>query len=226
MIILKKILFIFVLIFIVGCTQARDFSYGVSQLDNIDSKYNTTVETYPNNIPEIDLMINELKELKKLPLEKDQEPFNYLVDYKILNLEVERMIIKGNKYGKSGTTKFGFGCKIRPLITESVSFRNKSSIIGFEAVSLLREFVDKYPEDASSVGLSYKNSLFLNATFYQISKEARRDSRVINNFCPASTVLELYQAEFRKKTNLSEDFINNLSYEEAAPIWKELRGIT
>ena len=174
---------------------------------------------------QISLMLNDLKELKKLQLETGQESFNYIVDYRKLNLEAEKLYIESQKYGGAGTTRDGFGCKSRPLIIESVSLRNKSALKGFEAAGLLNEFVDKYPEEAKSAKFSFKNVLFLNASFYEISKEARRDSSVINNFCPKNVTLELYQEEFRKKTNMSEDSINKLTYEEAAKIWKKIRGI-
>lgn len=225
-IILKKIFLISVLFFIMSCTQTKDFDYGVKQISKLNSRYNVTMETYPNNIKQINLMLNDFEELKKIQLEKNQEPFNYIINYKILNLEAEKLYIEGQKYGDAGTTKKGFGCKSRPLIIESVFLRNSSAMKGFEAVNLLWELVDKHPKEANLVNLSFKNALFLNATFYQISRDARRDSNIINHFCPANVTLELYQQEFRKKTNMSEDFINNLSYKEAVPIWKKVRGIT
>lgn len=222
---LKGFFLIFIIFFIAGCAQAKDFSYGIKQINNLNSKYNTTMETYPDSTRQIDLMLNDMEEFRKLQLEKDQEPFNYVVEYRMLNLEAEKLFIEGQKYGNTGTTKYGFGCKPRPLIIESVSFRNQSALKGFEAVNLLREFISKYPDESSLVTLSEKNALFLNATFYEISKDARRDSSIINNFCPKNVTLELYQREIRQKTNLSEDFINNLSYEKAVPIWKKIRGI-
>ncbi|MBI2650567.1 hypothetical protein HYX04_04600 [Candidatus Woesearchaeota archaeon] len=223
---MKKLFLIIALIFILGCAQAKDFDYGASQINSLNSKYNVTMETYPKTWQQINLMIDDLKELKKLQLETGQEPFEYIVDYRSLNLEAEKLYIESQKYGNTGTTKDGFGCKSRPLIIESVSLRNKSALKGFEAAGLLNEFVAKYPEESKSAGLSFKNVLFLNASFYEISKDARSDSNVINHFCPKNVTLELYQQELRKKTNLSEDFINKLSYEEAVPIWKKVRGVS
>lgn len=222
---MKKLFSIIALIFILGCAQAKNFDYGVRQVNSINSRYNTTMETYPKTMQKISLMLDDMEELKKLQLETGHEPFSYIVDYRILNLEAEKLYIESQKYGSAGTTKDGFGCKTRPLITESVSLRNMSALKGFEAAGLITEFVGKYPEEAKSAGLSFKNALFLNASFYEISKEAARDSRVINNFCPGNVTLELYQEEFRKKTNLSEEFINKIRYEEAVPIWKKIRGI-
>ena len=222
---MKKLILIITLIFILGCVQAKDFNYGVKQINSLNSKYNTSMETYPKTMQKINLMLNDMEELKKLQLETGKEPFDYVVDYRILNLEAEKFYIEGQKYGAAGTTKDGFGCKTRPLILESVSSRNKSALKGFEAAGLLNEFVSKHPEEAKSAGLSFKNVLFLNASFYEISKEARRDSSVINNFCPKNVTLELYQQEFKKKTNLSEDMISKMSYEEAVPVWKKIRGI-
>ena len=222
---LKKIFLAFILFFIVGCTQAKDFNYGIKQINNINFKYNTTMDTYPPHLNQIISMNDDLKELKKIKLEAGQEPFNYIIDYRLLNLEVEKLFIFGQKYGESGTTKNGFGCKSRPLVIESAALRNNSALKGFEAVDLLREFVSNYPKEANLVGLSFKNAIFLNATFYQISKDAVGDSNIITYFCSKNESLESYKREFRRESNLSEDFINNLTYEKAVPIWKKLNGI-
>lgn len=221
---MKRFFLLIALVFIASCVQTKDFNYGVEQINALNSQYNTTMETYPKNIMKINAMINDFMELKKIQLERGQEPFGYVNDYRLLNLEAEKLYIEGQRHGSAGTTKDGFGCKSRPLIIESVSFRNNSALKGFEAAGLLRKFIDKYPDEAKAVGLSSKNALFLNATFYQISREARSDSSIINHFCPQNETLVLYKKEFKSKTNLSEDFIDNLSYEEAVPIWKKLRG--
>lgn len=210
---------------IAGCIQAKNFNYGLKQVITLNSKYNITMETYPRNLNEINLMTNDLEELKKISLEAGQEPFNYIINYRILNLEAEKFYIEGQKYGDAGTTKNGFGCKIRPLIIESAFFRNNSAQKGFDAVVLLRDFVQKYPKEANSAGLLFKNAIFLNATFYQVAMDARSDSNIINYFCPKNESLESYKRQFKKEMNLSEDFINNLTYEEAVPIWKKIEGI-
>ena len=224
---LKRILILLIvaLMLVIGCALRKDFSYGVKQIDLINSKYNTTMDIYPQHLKQIDSMSSDLKELKKIKLETGQEPLSYLIDFRLMNLEVERLYILGQKYGNSGTTKYGFGCKSRPLVIESAALRNSSAIKGFQAVDLLRKFVDKYPEEAKLVHLSNKNALFLNATFYQISGEAIADSNIINNFCPKNESLENYKRQFKKETNLSDDFINNLTYEQAVPIWKQLESI-
>ncbi len=217
--------FMITLLLLISCAQGKNFSYGAEQINKLNSKYNTTMETYPNNINEINAMLRDFEELKKIELAEGQEPFKYIIDYRILNLEAEKLYIYGQKYGAAGTTKQGFGCKPRPLIIESSFLRNQSALKGFEAIDLLREFIAQYPKESALLGMSEKNALFLNATFYQIAKEARSDSGVINRFCPESATLELYKEEFRKKTNLSEELINSLSYDEAVVIWKEARGI-
>lgn len=228
-VIVKRIYMIIVMAFIagiLGCTQGKDFGYGVKQINALNSEYNTTMETYPKHLKQIDSMGNDLNELRKIKLDAGQEPFNYIIDYRLLNLEAEKLFILGQKYGNSGTTKYGFGCKSRPLIIESASLRNMSALKGFEAVNLLREFIAKHPKESKLVSLSEKNALFSNATFYEIAREARSDSGVINHFCPKNVTLELYRQEFRKKTNFSEDYIGNLTYDGAANIWKGIRGIS
>lgn len=227
---MKKLFLIVFLVFILSCAQAKDFRYGIKQINNANSEYNTTMETYPSSISDINSMINDFENLRKLQLQKGQKPFEYAVGYRLLNLEAEKLFIEGQKYGNAGTTTDGFGCKQRPLIIESVKLRNSSALKGFEAVDLLWKFVEEYPEELKLTGLSIKNALFLNATFYQISKDARSDSNIINHFCPANETLEIYRQSFRKpsfveKYNFSEDYINNLSYEEAVRIYKKDLGL-
>ncbi|MBI2657528.1 hypothetical protein HYX08_02425 [Candidatus Woesearchaeota archaeon] len=222
---MKKTFLLILLVFIFGCAQANDFNYGLKQISSLNSKYNTTIETYPKTLDGISQMASEYDGLRKMQLESGQEPFNYLIDYRLLNLEAEKLFMQGQKYGNSGTTKYGFGCKIRPLIIESAELRNKSSNKGFEAVNILNDFVKKYPEESKTAGLAAKNALFLNASFYQVFRDARRDSSIINNFCPANVTLELYREEFRKSTNFTQDILDKLTYEEAAQIWKISRGL-
>lgn len=221
---MRKLLLFIALLLILGCAQAKNFSYGLKQVNILNSRYNTTMETYPKAITEINSMLKDYNELKKMQLNSGQEPFNYVIDYRILNLEAEKFYIDGQRYGSIGTTKDGFGCKSRPLIIESAQLRNQSAQRAFDAVDLIRKFVQNYPDEAKQAGFSEKNALFLNATFYEVWREARRDNNIINAFCPENVTLELYQEEFRKKTNLSEEFIKNLSYGEAAEIWKQRRG--
>ncbi len=221
----NKLIIMVLVVFVLGCAQSKNFEYGVGQLNSVNSKYNTTIDTYPKDIPKINSMISGLKELKKLQLADGQESFYYAVNYRILNLEAENLYIDAEKYGNYGTTKYGFACKPRPIIIESVDLRNKSALKGFEAVDLLREFILKHPEDANSIGLSEKNALFLNATFYQIANDASADSNVINYFCPENVTLELYRTEFKKNTDLTDDYINKLSYVEAVTIWKKINLI-
>ena len=222
---LKKILLLIGLLLIFGCVQQKDFRHGLGKISSLNSKYNTTIDTYPKSIAQIDLMLDDYRQLKNFQLDSGQESFAYIVDYRILNLEAEKLYIESQRYGSAGTTKDGFGCRSRPFIIESAGLRNKSSLKAFEAVTLVREFIGKHPEDAGLSGLSAKTALFLNATFYQISRDARSDSKVINNFCPINVTLDIYRQNFRKKTNLSEESINKMSYEEAVQIWKKLSGM-
>lgn len=221
---MKKIFFLVLVALLAGCAQ-QGFEYGLAKLNEVNSRYNTTMETSPKSAAQIGLMMDDLGNLKNLQLQNGQKSFDYVVRYRILNLEAEKLFIESQKYGFNDLAKTGFGCKPRPLIIESVALRNQSAQKGFEAVSLLREFIDGHPEDAKTAGLSNKNALFLNASFYEISRIARGDSSIINRFCPQNVTLELYREEFKKRTNITEDIINNMAYEEAVEIWKISRGI-
>ena len=133
----KKILLIMALLAIAGCSQPKDFDYGIKQINLINQKYNLSIDVYPDNLKQIELMYNDFAELKKnIQLEKGAEPFNDVIDHELLNLEAQELFINSQKYGKAGTTKYGFGCKIRPLIIESASLRNASALKGFEAVEI------------------------------------------------------------------------------------------
>ncbi len=223
---MKRIILIFALMLIAsGCAPNRDFKFGASHLININSKYGTSMDAYPENPENSARMLKEFIDLKGLKLDIGQGAFDQVLKYRILDLEANELFIQSQKYGQVGTTKYGFGCKARPLILESVKFRNESALKGFEAVTLLKSFADKFPKESDSVGLSQKNALFLNATYYRISIEARDDSNIINNFCPVNETLEIYRQTFRRGTNLSEDYINNLGYDEAVKIWKDMEGI-
>lgn len=222
---MRRAIFLLALLLIAACSQAKDFRYGLGEVSRLNSKYNTSMETYPESVSKISMMLDDFESLKQMQLERGMEPFNLVVGYRMLNLEAENLYIQSQKYGNSGTTKFGFGCKSRPLIIESAGLRNMSANKAFEAVGLMKRLAAEYPEEAKQAGFSEKNAIFLNATFHQIALDARRDSGIINNFCPANTTLVLYKEELRKRSDLSEDFINNLSYGQAVPIWKRLRGI-
>ena len=222
----SKIFLLVFLLLIAGCTEVKDFKYGVDKLSSINSKYKTNMETYPSDLNNINLMIDELTALKNVNLDKEQEQFNALINYRLLNLEAEQLYaLNVLKYGNTGTTKKGFGCKGRPFIIESVKLRNSSALNGFDAVDVLKLFVEKYPSNAKSVNLSNKNALFLNAAFYQVSQDAVFDSNVINYFCPENITLSLYQKELMQNSNLSKDYINSLTYENAVKEWKNFRGL-
>lgn len=224
MILLKKIFFLLLVVLLAGCAQ-QNFKYGLARLNEINSKYNATIETSPKNIADIDLMLNDLADLKNLQLQSGKGAFEHLIRYRMLNIEAEKLFMESQKHGINDLAKTGFGCKPRPIILESVALRNQSAQKGFEAASVLREFIDKFPEDAKTAGLSNKNALFLNASFYEVYRIARSDSNMINRFCPQNETLELYKEEFKKRTNITEDIINNMTYDEAAKIWKISRGI-
>ena len=223
----KKIFLMIALLLIFGCAPAKDFKYGLLQLTGVNSRYNTTMDTYPKSINQAKAMIDDYKELEKLKLDSGQEPFDIIIRYRILNLEADGLFaVNAQKYGDFGTTKNGFGCTLRPLISESAALRNGSAQKGFQSADLLKSFIEKYPENAKSAGFSEKNLIFLNATFFSIYEDAAKDSSIINGFCPENVTLGIYRQQFMKKTNLSEDYINSLDYNQAVSIWKDLRGMS
>jgi hypothetical protein len=223
---LKKILIVLALLLIIGCTEkSLDFEHGLGLINEIDLKFGTNLQTFPKDIKNLDTMADNLKSLKKIKLDSGQEPFEMIVDFKLLNLQAGKLFIQGNKYGSTGYTKDGFACKPRPLIIESASLRRESANTGYAAVGLGWDILSEFPNEAELAGLNQRDIVFLNGTFFRFYEEASKDISTINPRCPESKSLEFYKQEFRKKLNFSEEYINELSYEKAVPIWKELNNI-
>ena len=110
------------------------------------------------------------------------------------------------------------------MILESADLRQKSALKAFEAVDILRKFVNEYPKESSSLGFSEKNALFLNATFYEIEKQAKGDISLINSLCPENKTLEFYRQEFKSKGLMSDEEISKIGYSDAVIAWKKERG--
>ena len=90
---MKKILLLILIVFIAGCMQSKDFKYGIKQINQLNSKYKTTMETYPNNINEINLMIKDFKEIgyDSPDLISEAKTLNHLLfeDFKIPTIKIE-----------------------------------------------------------------------------------------------------------------------------------------
>ncbi len=211
-------------VFIVACAPGKDFEQGVLNLNEINSKYGTTMETYPDTVEKMSAMIDEMSKLKSSGLNAGSKPFSYVLNYRILNLEAEKLYSESQKYGTVGSTASGFSCKPRPLILESADLRQKSALKAFEAVDVIRKIVNEYPKEASSLGFSEKNALFLNATFYEIEKQAKKDISLMNNLCTENKTLEFYRQEFKSKKLMSNEEIEKITYSDAVIAWKKERG--
>ena len=218
-------LLLILLSLIAGCIQSKSFSYGLNQIELVNSRYNITFDSYPGNINQLSSAIGAYRELKNIKLDKDNEAFALFLDYQLLSLESDLQFVNSLKYGDYGTTKKGFGCKMRPLVIETAKFRNDSANLGFEAAGKLKEFIDLYPKKSKLVSLSQKNIVFLNASFYEMSKDADSDSSTINGSCPENLTLEIYKRQFKRDTNLSDEYINSLNYIQAVKLWKQIESI-
>ncbi len=222
----RKYFGVLVLIFIVGCAQdAKNFEYGLGKLNEIDSKYNVTMDSVPTGQKETSLMISELEILGEEKLESGQEAFDSLLIYRTASIEAAQIYAKGASFGAKGTTKDGFGCKDRPFVIESGQLRNSSAQKGFEAVSALWNLVEKYPREANASGLTGKNAVLMNGTFYKIYLDARSDIITIKNMCTENRTLEIYKDYLNKYTNLSDEYINNLDYGQAVIEYKDSLGL-
>ena len=223
---MKKIILIlmaFLTVFLFGC-KSLSFDEGAAKIAEINAKYGANMESYPADEQSVSAMISEFRELQKLRISDGKIPFDLALNYRILSLESAELLLKAQSFGSVGVTSDGFSCKPKPLIIEAAGLRNRSAQKSFEAVSVLRELAEKYPEHAGKLSLSLKTALFQNATAYKVWEQAVKDSRTIERFCPDEKVLDFYKEEFRSKGIMSEEEINALDYDAAVKKWREIRG--
>ena len=200
---MKKYIALAILVFIAaGCVAQpkKDFSYGLEEVSRLNQKYEVDMSRSPDSVEKIDSFIAELEELGKTEFESGGEAFKSLVEYRLHNLQADRYFIENKmKYGERGTTIKGFGCKGRHRIINSSSLRMMSASEGFKAVEDVYRLVENYPEESKTAGLSRKDALFLNATFYEIDNQAKRDNRTIEKFCTEEVYQQLMKEEEMKK---------------------------
>ena len=67
------------------------------------------------------------------------------------------------------------------------SNRNISAYIGYEAVEVLQEFIDKYPDKSKSLNFTQRDVVFTNFYYSEVEREARRDNNIIRHFCGNKT---------------------------------------
>ena len=212
-----------------SCTkpQVRGFDEGYSDFTTEFLKFNATLEKLPSTPKEIATLRLELKTMDAR-LDADKDAFKYLIDYTSLALESEELKLRGESYGLIGRVSDGFGCKQRPLIFESATFRNDSAQKGHESLKLLRDFIDKYPVESRKAGLSNKTIIFKNGDFVKLEKEAKSDMGTVNNLCPINRTLEIYRVNFKSSSfkeqyNLTNEMIDKMTYEEAVEYYKKSR---
>ena len=146
---MKRSIFVLILIclLLISCTRPMNFKDGLLEFNSIMQKHSSTFDKLPNATKELETLKFELKAINQ-DLTTGKEPFKYLIDYTKLLLESEELKIRGESYGSIGKASDGFGCKQRPLIMESATFRNNSAQKGFESLKVLQDFQEKYPTEA------------------------------------------------------------------------------
>lgn len=158
----------------------KEFENDLNKLNIINEKYNVNLVSFPDTKEKDESLLDELSQLRNVV---ESEQFNLLLDFRIKLIESDIFFKEGWKYGRGSSLKYGFGCKGLPRLRNATTDRNKSSQIGYEAVAIMNEFIDKYPEEAEFANLTLKQSLFLNASFYKEEKDSRRDIRIIESLC-------------------------------------------
>ncbi|HLG23982.1 MAG TPA: hypothetical protein VI564_03585 [Candidatus Nanoarchaeia archaeon] len=208
----------------ISCAQKIIFEDAVARVNEIDSRHGATMTEFPFDLERLELMEADINGLKSLKLTEGGEAFNLIINFKLAGIEAEKLINQSQKYGLKGTVELGFGCKSRPFIIETGSLKQQSAEKGAESVDALSRLLSNYPEESKKAGITQKEILFRNATFFRLFTDGQKAIKTAKSFCTENRTLELYQEAFRKSTNFSEDYINNLDYEKAAEIWIELHG--
>ena len=183
----NHILALSILLLIVGCTTGiTSFKSGINKMDKINKKYSIDFKSMPNTIENAVLMRNDLKQITGMSVNVP-ESFTLFLDYRIKSLEGNIIHLEAWKHGMKASTRDGFGCKSLPIIVNSSILRNASAQRGYEAIEVLQEFVDKYPEEALSINITQRDIVFSNFYYYEIEREAKRDRGIIEHFCGNKT---------------------------------------
>ena len=187
---MKKITILFTLfaaLFIVACTPVEQsgtvsFENGIERIHEIDESYDSGMVSVPITIEDIN---GAHAEFLGFAAANDLDPeLELLVNFRIKVLEAKQLFEEGWKHGKSGTTEFGIACTAMfDKVKESSDLRNRSAVVGFDAVDLLEEFIDTYPEQAQSLNLSQRDALILKTIYFEIQEVAVKDDRTITKLC-------------------------------------------
>jgi len=172
-----------VLLLLAGCSaEITSFEKGAREMKKVNEKYGVDFKAFPAEIEKAVLMRNDLKVIKGKS-SNAPEPFNLFFDYRMKTLESTIIHLEAWKHGDKASVRDGFGCKSLPIVFNSSILRNASAQRGYEALEVLQEFIDKYPEEAASINITQRDVVFSNAFYYEVEKEAGRDKRIIEHFC-------------------------------------------
>lgn len=178
-----NILALFILLLLIGCsTEITSFDRGVREMKKVNEKYGVDFKTLPAEIEKAVLMRNDMKVIEGKSLNAP-ESFRQFFDYRMKILESNIIHLEAWKNGNKASVRDGFGCKSLPIIFNSSILRNASAKRGYEALEVLQEFLDNYPEEAASINITQRDVVFSNAFYYEVEREAGRDRRIIKHFC-------------------------------------------
>jgi hypothetical protein len=168
---------------IAGCNkQELTFQVGISELQNIDEEFGTTLKSPPDSIEEIDHLQSQI-----IGLRDEYElsaPLESFVDFRISLLEAEKLNAEGWQWGRASTTEYGFGCiKGYERIKESALLRNKSADYGYQAALLLEEFIESHPQESKMLNLTMKDVLILKAEYFKAQEKANMDYKIVESLC-------------------------------------------
>jgi hypothetical protein len=192
---MKKIMFVFLLVFILGCGITSNIIYdteysfkqGIIEINSIDTKHGITFDKPSSDIEYLNNALVDFYALKnKFSLLKPSDDTNALmelINFRIFDLEANVQLQLGNSYGGKGTVKNGFACNQRPYILAFANYYNESAKTGFIAVEYLKELFRSYPENAALLDIRTSYPMILNVSYEKIFNRARNEARVMDFYC-------------------------------------------
>ncbi len=183
------------LLMMAGCAQQQVTSYdkGITQMSKLQEKYGADFQNAPLK-EAIPSLIAELQAFQRKIVENvendDTAPLLLVVEYRLLSLESDRLLLEGFKWGDASTTELGFGCrKGSERILNSSALRIMAASKGMESVGPLRGLIEGYPDKAVALNLSQRTVLSLTTTYAVVEKQALGDKGNVEGFCKDSIVV-------------------------------------
>ena len=185
---MKKYVLLVFLVLILGCVKEYTFESTLDELNQIDTKYGTSLyEEHLNyNLPSMDIIKGVRKDIilmeVDIPDSGHKKAINELIKFRLLMLDAEDNYHKFLSYGKTGLVHDGFGCKEKPYILEAQDYWNKSLMAFRESVFTMDMMLTNYPE--TRIFIEPERPFYLNFNWTKEHLSNEYSLRTVNRLCP------------------------------------------